>query len=177
MASVGALKEAVSKTDIYQDMNDYQNMSQLELSKKIPKWKKVRDEIYLDKDNNEIIPPERETLRNIARKDHTMKYARDADPNVAFHMDTIMDHTGHNRLFRKYSPRFWTAYSDYYKKTLLDAEALYLQRKAEIEATTKANMATKLSEEVECDCGGHYSVRNKAKHMTTKKHIKYLSEK
>jgi hypothetical protein len=174
MASVGALKEAVSKTDIYQDMNDYQNMSQLELSKKIPKWKKVREDMYKD-DNGNIM--EGDTVRNVARKDHTMKYAKDADPNVVFFFDTYKDHTNHERQWRKYSPRFWTAYSDYYKKIMTDAEAFYLQRKAEIEATTKANMATKLSEEVECDCGGHYSVRNKAKHMTTKKHIKYLSEK
>ena len=170
--SVGALREAVSKTDIFQDLNDYQNMNQLELSKKIPKWKKVRDDMY--KDGDQVVTSE--TARNVFRKEHTKKYASEADPNVAFFWDTFKDHTGHNRAWRQYSPRFWKEYSDYYKKILIDAEALYLQRKAEIESETKAKMATHLSEEVVCDCGGHYSVRNKAKHMTTKKHIKYLSE-
>jgi len=35
----------------------------------------------------------------------------------------------------------------------------------------------KLSEKFNCDCGGSYSVKNKARHLKTKKHIKFIKVK
>jgi hypothetical protein len=171
-SSLSDLKLAVSKSDIYQDLDDFKNLNQLELSKKIPKWKKIRDEITHDKDGNLVS----EAVKNIYRKDHTMKYCKECDPNTVFFFDTQLDSTNHWRPWRKYSPRFWTEYSAYYKNILLEAEAFYLAKKAEIEEEVKAKKSEALKTEIECGCGGHYSARNKAKHVATKKHVQWLSE-
>lgn len=171
-SSVSDLKLALSKSDIYQDLDDFKNLSQLELSKKIPKWKKIREEITRDKDGD----PYGEATKTIKRKDHIMKYCKECDPNTVFFFDTILDSTNHWRPWRKYSPRFWEVYKAYYKKVLEDAEAFYLARKAEIEEEVKAKKSEALKTEIECGCGGHYSARNKAKHVATKKHVQWLSE-
>ena len=57
---------------------------------------------------------------------------------------------------------FWDFYREEFKK-LVNAAFHHLND------TKIAN------EKVKCECGGHYSSINKAKHFKTKKHLKYQS--
>ena len=135
-------------------------MSQLELSKKLPKWRKI----YND-----------EGVKNSSyqRKLHLNKYCSGCDSNVVFDHSTILDHTNHNRPFKTCNNDFWIEYRKITRKLFLEAEEHYKSTKVSHEIALNEKMSDHQKTDIVCECGGHYSLRNKAKHLATQKHLKF----
>jgi hypothetical protein len=153
----------MENTDIYIDLSNYKEMTQLELSKKIPKWRKI----YNDK--------------NLAgspyhRKLHLKKYCSACDDDEIFYHSTILDHTNHHRPFKSYNETFWSKYRLFSKNLILDAGAHYKAQKELNENALKTKMADHQKTDVICECGGHYSLRNKIKHFSTQKHVNFFCQ-
>jgi hypothetical protein len=156
-------KSNVEETDMYLDLVNYKEMSQLELSKKLPKWRKIFND---------------EKIKGgcYQRKLHLRKYCSNCDDDVIYIHSTILDHTNHNRPFKSYNQLFWNEYRKITRKLILDAEEHYKTQKDLNEMETKAKMVEHQKTDVVCECGGHYSLRNKVKHFSTQKHINFFCE-
>lgn len=156
-------KSNVEETDMYLDLVNYKEMTQLELSKKLPKWRKV-------------INDEKIKGSSYQRKLHLRKYCSNCDDDVIFNHSTILDQTNHNRPFKSYNQLFWNEYRKITRKLFLDAEEHFTAQKILNETETKAKMVEHQKTDVVCGCGGHYSLRNKVKHFSTQKHINFFCE-
>ena len=161
ISPISQYQKEIEQSDMYLEFVNYKEMSQLELSKKIPKWRKI----YND-----------EGIKNSSyqRKSHLKKYCSNCDANVIYNHSTISDHTNHNRHWKTCNDLFWIDYRKICKKLCLDAEEHYKTQKDLHEAELKAKMENYQKTDIVCECGGHYSLRNKVKHFTTQKHIKYI---
>jgi len=139
-------QEQFIKTEIYKDIGDYKNLSLLALSKKLPYWKRIYSKGAEG--------------GHLGKVQHLRNYCRDCDKDVIFviHLQKTFD--SHYRPFTDYNERFWIYYREQFKKLYLDAQDHYIQTSQDQEA-------------VRCDCGGHYTRVNKAKHFKTKKHLKF----
>lgn len=168
--SQSLIHDEIRLTDIYGDLNCYKGMTQLELSKKIPKWKLVQKkgfpECYSDAE------------RNRQRVAHVKKFCEFADTSITIITEKwdFKDHWGHDMTRKKINMEFWREYRRYYQSIIADAEEWYNTEKEKHDLTHKENMAVHQKTDVVCECGGHYSLRNKVKHCSTKKHLKFLGE-
>jgi len=159
------------KSLIYKDIGDFTNMSQLELSKKIPKWKRVWNEM---KENG---AGRDGAFGILAKKHHLLNYCRDCDRDKMFYNDRyqVEGETSY-RDFLKPIYHFWDIYIKKYRDLLSQADEFYESKKALIDNERKEKLNDYLKEEVVCECGGKYSHRNKAKHFLTQKHLKFLNK-
>ena len=153
----------IESTDFSMDLSNYKEM--LELSNKIPKWNKIFD--ALKNISRYII------VKNVARRDHLMKYCRDC--TVKFVFDTINHHTNHNRK-RKIQSQILGGVSRICKAVICRCSDFFLAKKEENETALKVRMDAHQSTELRRECGGKYSMRNKAKHCITKKHLTFCPE-
>ena len=64
-------------------------------------------------------------------------------------------------------------YMQVLKDSINDAVQIFNTREKELEKKQKEEAKVHQNTEVECGCGGHYSIRNKLKHFETKKHEKW----
>lgn len=160
------------KSLIYKDIGDFTNMSQLELSKKIPKWKRVWNEL---KENHAWIIDY--SIGMLARKHHFLNYCRDCDKEKMFWNDRyqVEGETSY-RNYLKPRQDFWLSYTKKYETLLSQADEFYESRKALIDNERNNKLNEYLKEEVACECGGKYSHRNKAKHFLTQKHLKFFNK-
>jgi hypothetical protein len=55
-------------------------------------------------------------------------------------------------------------------------EDLYEERRVVIQAEQVQKLKEHQAKDIECECGGHYSMRNKLKHFQTKKHLAFCKE-
>jgi hypothetical protein len=160
MLSNKKLEEQFKLTDFYADMHDYKNMTQLALSSKIPKWKKIFSKAV-------------ESTWDI--KQHLKKYCKQCEEPILFVHSQLLDSTGHYRDFRTHRIQFWS----YYKKNLGDlwasAKEHYLATKEAHDNALKIHKEEHQKTEVVCQCGGKYSIRNKLKHFATQKHVKFCA--
>ena len=159
------------KSLIYKDIGDFTNMSQLALSKKIPKWKDLWNEMI---ENHAFKDDARGML---AKKTHLLNYCRNTDKEKMFFNDEyqVEGETSY-RKFLKPRQDFWINYIKKYQELLNHADEFYESRKALIDNERKEKLNDYLKEEVVCECGGKYSHRNKAKHFLTQKHLKFFNK-
>jgi hypothetical protein len=153
----------VEVSDFYLEFINYKEMNQLELSKKIPKWRKIF--------NDEGI-----RYSSYKRKQHLKKYCSQCDVSKIFNYSTILDHTNHKRPWRTCNDLFWNEYRTIARHRLSEVDEYYRSKKIENETELKLKMSEHQKTEVVCECGGHYSLRNKIKHCITQKHIKFCQE-
>lgn len=64
-------------------------------------------------------------------------------------------------------------YMETLKANVNKAVTIYNARVIEMEKKQKEDIKAYQSQEIECGCGGHYSMGNKTKHFATKKHEKW----
>jgi hypothetical protein len=153
-------KKEFEDSDVFQDIGNFVDMSQLELSKKLPKWKKI----YNDENLN----------GNDWRRIKTLKkYCGDCDVNKMFFKTEYRDSTGHYRDLKQLNNEFWTAYRLSFRNLYEQAYTYFKETKAKNEAESKIKMEIHLKTEITCECGGKYSMRNKQKHLKTKKHVTF----
>jgi len=141
------LDDEFKKTEIYKDIGDYKNMTQLALSKKIPHWN--------------IIYQKTRNLYKLQRISYLKNYCRDCDVDIMFlvRKDIFVNSWRHYPIKKTSKDEFWDFYTEQFKILLDDAFDYFM--------TTKID-----NEEVQCFCGGHYQATNKGKHYKTKKHLK-----
>jgi hypothetical protein len=137
------------KSEIYKDIGDYKNMSQLALAKKLPYWLKIYNQSGKSFELLKIY--------------HLRNYCRDCDKEKMFVVERFLTAYGNYKPFTRIIQSFWDSYREQYKKLYFEAVNHYKE-------TSKAN------EEVQCPCGGHYKATNKAKHFKTQKHLLYLDK-
>ena len=156
------------KSLIYKDIGDFTNMTQLALSKKIPKWKSLWDEIKKNAMHDYGESYKMQYLRN---------YCRDCDKEKMFWTDRhqVEGETSYRKWIRP-RQQFWDYFVKNYISLLDHADEFYESRKALFDNERKEKLNDYLKEEVECECGGKYSHRNKAKHFLTQKHLKFFNK-
>jgi hypothetical protein len=86
------------------------------------------------------------------------------------HLRSVVNDDGYANELNK--PLF-NQYVETLKANVNKAVAIFNARETELIQKQKEDMKAYASQEVECGCGGHYSMRNKAKHFETKKHEKW----
>jgi hypothetical protein len=148
------------KSDVYFDLGNYKDMSQLELSKKIPKWQK---HLRLGTVNSGVAK----------RRKYLLKFCRKCDHGLMFRTIESDDDNGHLRRRQVVKDDFWIEYVRRLKFVLKVANEHYQSTKALHDAQLKERMTLHQNSEVSCECGGKYSLRNKQKHFKTQKHIQY----
>lgn len=139
------LDDQFEKSEVYKDIGDYKNMSQLALSKKLPHWKNVFA---------------KQGTLNYEKMVHLRNYCRDCDADVMFvtKKEIYPNSWRHYPMKTTAENEFW----DFYKE----------QSRILLTAANKYFTETKTSnEKVQCSCGGHYQATNKAKHFNTRNHI------
>lgn len=156
----GEIENALKRTDLYLDLGNYKEMSQLALSKKIPKWKRIYEDIG--------------KYSSPYYRFHLKKYCSECDENVIFDFSLMPDGQGRNKPWRSHNKEFWKAFRLDSKRIIDEAEDWYRSQKEILDQALKVKMDKHQSADIRCDCGGHYSVRNKQKHFATKKHILFI---
>ena len=63
-----------------------------------------------------------------------------------------------------------------YKKWFEENREEHLQKKREYHHANKEAIAAVRSVQVDCDCGGHYTVHHKTRHFKTKRHQDFLNQ-
>ena len=148
------------KSDVYSDLGNYKDLTQLELSKKIPKWQK-----HLNTDNiNSGV---------WKRRKYLLKYCRKCDHDVMFRSIETEDDNGHLRHMQCAKEDFWIEYVRRLKLLLRLATEHYQSTKILHDAQLKERMILHQNSDINCACGGKYSLRNKQKHLKTQKHVQY----
>lgn len=153
--------EEFKQTEMFYELGNYKEMNQLQLSKSIPKWKK-------------IFLAERNQIRGIYGKLlFIRKYCRDVDEDISIDKSYLIDSWNKKRDFKKPNIEFYRNILKQYSNLLVDADQYFNETKIEKEKELNDKMKAHQATEIICDCGGKYSMRNKQKHFTTLKHIKY----
>jgi len=148
-------------TEIYYELGNYKEMNQLQLSKSIPKWKK-------------IFLTERNQTKSIYGKVLFLKkYCGDVDRDIKYITTKLTDSWGKKRDFKKPNIEFYKNILRQHSNLLVNADQYFNEKKIEKETETNEKMKAHQATEITCECGGKYSMRNKQKHFTTMKHIKY----
>lgn len=156
--------DELQKSDIYQDIGNFENLSQLELIKKTQKWKKIYEHGNIRSDVDWI------------NRKHLMKYAKQINPELMFWMDKRMDSEGKLRPHQRTIPEFFKKYLKFYKNILENAIKYYLKVKEDHKEQFKINHSEHQNQDVKCSCGGKYTLKNKAQHFKTKRHQSHLEE-
>jgi hypothetical protein len=151
------------KTEVFIDLGNYADLSQLELSKKIPKWERILNNKQI---NNGVY------YQTQSRK----KYCRDCTESEKFIHSNTYDDNGHKRDFRKPNESFWKAYRHLFRELLKEARNFYEKRKSENKVLMLDKISKHQNTQVICECGGKYTTRNKQTHSTTTK-IYYFVKK
>jgi hypothetical protein len=86
------------------------------------------------------------------------------------HLRSVVNNDGYANELNKV---LFNEYLKTLKENVNRAVAIFNAREMELIQQQKESMKAYASQEIECGCGGHYSVRNKAKHFETKKHEKW----
>ena len=153
--------EEFQQTEIYYELGNYKEMNQLQLSKSIPKWKKI----FLE---------ERNQHRGIyGKKLFINKYCGDVDEDISIETTQLIDSWNKKRDFKKPNIEFYKNILRQHSNLLVDAEEYFNATKIEKEKETNEKMKVHQATEITCECGGKYSMRNKQKHFKTLKHINY----
>ena len=156
------LQNELKLTDIYLDLCNFNEMSQLELSKKLPKWKKIFNDKELNISYNKV--------------QHLKTYCGNCEKSIMFNHSLFLDHSGHCRKSKNYCPVFWKAYMSCNRNIYKEAEAVFIARKENNTLILKIKMEEHQKQKIACECSGYYSLRNKVKHSLTLKHIKFCQE-
>ena len=162
MISNSKLQEQFKLTDIYADLHNFKNMTQLALSSKIPKWKKVFDKKNID--------------APLKIKQHLKKWCKLVEEPMLFIHDRQQDAWGNYRDFRTHRIQFWNFYKQNAAQIWTAAKDHYLATKEAHDEALKIHKAEHQNTEVACPCGGKYSLRNKLKHFATQKHATFCAE-
>jgi len=216
-ASTPKYRKLISATELGQDFIDLEGKDQLQLNKKILKWKNIAEELTelttptteQVKEGKWIKSPIHSSLDDWERepapagewREQSIIYYPVFNPDGTPKMKTYL--AGANRYaIRKYLDSIFhlklninkpirdavrgkhPEYYEYnkqlfkeYMQTLKDnvnrAITIFNGREIEIEKKQKEDAKAYATQEIECGCGGHYSMRNKAKHFETKKHEKW----
>ena len=72
-----------------------------------------------------------------------------------------------------YNRELFKEYGDVLKENVNRAVDIFNAREIELIKKQKEDIKAYQSQEIECGCGGHYSMGNKTKHFATKKHEKW----
>jgi len=148
-------------TEIYYELGNYKEMNQLQLSKSIPKWKK-------------IFLAERNQKQGIYGKLLFLnKYCGDVEKDIRIETSYLIDSWGKKRDFKKPNIKFYKNILRQHSNLILDADQYFNETKIEKEKVLNEKMKVHQATEITCECGGKYSMRNKQKHFATMKHIKY----
>ena len=149
------------QTDLYQDIGSYKDMTLLELSKKLPKWKS---------NYNNILKPLIDGNNRLAIVRYVNKHCKNCDKNVIFEINQC------KHIQRKYSYVKFD-FVRVYRKLLFDlcreATVYFDATRSDHETDMKQRMAAHQKTQITCECGGKYSLRNKQKHIKTSQHIIY----
>ena len=148
------------KTDLYQDIGSYQDMTLLELSKKLPKWKSNYNKFKPKIDEN--------NKWDIVR--YVKKHCKDCDKHFIFEKNQCKYI---QREFSYVKCDFVRVYIKLFIKLVKEADAYSKSTKSEHEIDIKQRMAEHQNKHITCECGGKYSIRNKRKHIKTNKHTLY----
>ena len=149
------------KTDLYQDIGSYKEMTMLELSKKIPKWKS----------NFKItFKPIYDTNHKLDMVRYVNKFCKDCDKDQIFEKN-ICKYINKKYTYVKWE--FVRVYLRLFRNLVLEANEFFNTKKINQETEFKQRMDQHQKTEVICNCGGKYSLRNKQKHLKTNKHILY----
>jgi hypothetical protein len=148
-------------TEMYYELGNYKEMNQLQLSKCIPKWKKI----FLEERNQKQgIYGDLLFLK---------KYCGDVDRDIKYITTQLTDSWNKKRDFKKPNIKFYKNILRQLSNLLVDSEEYFNSIKIEKEKELNEKMKIHQAIEITCECGGKYSMRNKQKHFATMKHIKY----
>jgi hypothetical protein len=86
------------------------------------------------------------------------------------HLRSVVNDDGYANDLNKV---LFTEYVKTLKESVNRAVDIFNAREIQLIQQQKEAMKAYASQEIECGCGGHYSMRNKAKHFETKKHEKW----
>ena len=75
--------------------------------------------------------------------------------------------------YDEFNKDLFKEYIQMLKDNINRAVTIYNTREIELEKKQKEEAKAHQNKEIECGCGGHYSIRNKLKHFETKKHEKW----
>jgi hypothetical protein len=176
------------QTRMYRDITGWKDMNQLQLNKKILKitnhlnepshcddgktyYRDVRNKAYYSKRwaNNHF---------EMCNQD---KIWVDTT-NVIYYSRNGKDRKLNGEDICKVEPseRINRDFVNYYistmKRLLKMMTDLYNERKIKIQTESKTKMKEYLANETVCECGWHYTNRNKTKHFLTKKHLAFCKE-
>jgi len=147
-------------TEMYYELGNYKEMNQLQLSKCIPKWKKI----FLEERNKKGIYGKVLFLK---------KYCDDVDRDIKYITTQLTDSWNKKRDFKEPNIKFYKNILRQHSNLLVDSEEYFNSIKIEKEKVSNEKMKVHQATEITCDCGGKYSMRNKQKHFKTMKHINY----
>jgi hypothetical protein len=220
IASTPKYRKLISATELGEDFRDLEDKDQLQLNKKILKWKNVLEELqelnkltteqvkegkwikspyhkmYDDWERepapkgewrqqsiilypvfNEDGTPKMKTFLAGANKVEIRRYL-----DSIFHLKLKMNKPLRDVVRGKY-PTIYDYNKELYKEymqTLKDninrAIKIFNTREIELEKKQKEEAKAHQNKEIECGCGGHYSIRNKLKHFATSKHEKWAEK-
>jgi len=200
-------KKEILKTDLGQDFKDLEECNQLQLNKKILKWKNVLAELTENSSRKKYIKQEK--IPNPNPKGYDDDWMTDAkghwifrdvldaqgnpvynysthNPSAVRHFLDLEFHTFYkpNAPLRRvvsnggyandFNRQLFTEYLQTLKDNINKAVSIYNAREIELMAKHKEDARIHQNTEVECGCGGHYSIRNKLKHFATSKHEKWI---
>lgn len=156
--------EEFQETEMFYELGNYKEMNQLQLSKSIPKWKKI---FLAERNQNQGIYGKLLFIR---------KYCSDVDKEISIDTTQLIDSWKKKRDFNKPNIEFYKNILRQFSNLLLDADQYFNEIKIEKEKELNDKMKIHQSTEIICDCGGKYSMRNKQKHFKTLKHINYCKQ-
>lgn len=217
VASTPKYRKLISATELGEDFRDLEEKDQLQLNKKILKWKNVLEELQeLTKTTTEQVREgkwikspihsqfddwEREPapkgdwrqqskiLYPVFNEDGTPKMRTYLESSKRYEIRRYLDSIFHLKLlmnkplrdtvrgkhatYDEYNKVLFKEYMQTLKDNINRAVEIFNTREIELEKKQKAEAKAHQSKEVECGCGGHYSIRNKLKHFATSKHEKW----
>lgn len=182
----------VRKSKMYLDLVGWRDMNQLQLNKKIVKLTNHLNPPLHYIDDDGIKHTAYGNVRNLAY--YSKRYANNHFEvcnqskiwinceNVIYYSRNGKDKKLNGDDICKVEPSkmvnrdFVNYYIALMKKLLTAMKDLYNERKEKIQVEAKTSLKEYLANDVVCECGGHYSNRNKTKHFLTKKHLAFCKE-
>lgn len=153
----------LQKSDIYQDIGDFKNLTQLELIKKTQKWKRIFDDDIRSNDS-------------YVQKKHLIKYAKNIKPELMFFVHKLPDEKGKMRPHKLVFIEFVKNYKKFFENLLDNATKYYLDVKDINTKQSKVNHDIYQNKEINCLCGGKYTLKNKAQHIKTRRHQDHIEQ-
>jgi len=146
----------ISRTEMFYDFVGFENMTQLQLNKLVLKY----NNIYAKNITaiHHLSPVNRYYLQKVFKKINKKIHERQVGDNCPYNV----------KLFKNYKITM--------ANNIASATAIYESQKAELVITQKEHYTEHQNEKVICQCGGHYSNRNKQIHLKSLKHLSFINK-